>query len=94
MLEAKKRLQDGVPYLRHAIENAKKETGIVKLAIVSKNPDGSGKIFCEFDFEDFLNDVCTVAEIGAQTEEQTTAAMAKEFLDAHGLSVVSDKLGD
>ena len=91
MIAAKERLQAGVPYLRHAIQNAKKETGVVKLAIVSKNPDGSGKIFCEFDFEDFLKDVCTVAEIGEQTEKQSLAARAREFLDTHGLSVKANQ---
>ena len=91
MISAKERLQVGVPYLRHAIQNAKKETGVVKLAIVSKNPDCSGKIFCEFDFEDFLKDVCTVAEIGEQTEKQSLAARAREFLDTHGLSVKANQ---
>ena len=40
MIEAKKRLQTGIPYLRHAIEKAKKKTGVVRLAIVSKNQMG------------------------------------------------------
>jgi hypothetical protein len=92
MIEAaKQRLQKGVPYLRHAIENAKKETGVVKLAIVSKNPDGSGKIFCEFEFEDFIKDICIVAGIGEQTEKQSLAARAREFLDTHGLTIKANQ---
>ena len=35
--EAKKNLQEGLPYIRYAIEQAKK-SGDVKLAIVSKLP--------------------------------------------------------
>ena len=91
MIEAKKRLQEGIPYLRHAIQKAKKETGVVRLAIVSKNPDGSGKIFCEFELEDFIADICKVAEIGEQTEKQSLAARAREFLDTHGLTLKANQ---
>ena len=82
--EAKKNLQEGLPYLRYAIERAK-ASGEVKLAIVSKQPDGSGKIFCEFDVDDFISDICVLAEVGDQTEEQNLDAKAHEFLHSHGL---------
>ena len=38
-----------------------------------------------------MKDICTVAEIGPQTEKQSLAAKAREFLDTHGLSVKANQ---
>ena len=82
--ELKKKFCLAIPYLRKAIADAKKN-GAVKLAIVSKKPNGSGKVECEFECEEFMTDLATLVGCPTQTEDDDARAIAEKFLQEHGL---------
>lgn len=84
--QAAERLRRAIPYFRGAVNDAKSE-GMVKMGILSKNPDGSGRILMEFDCEEFFNDIATVIDAPPQTMQDDMTFKAQSFLAKHGLTV-------
>jgi hypothetical protein len=60
--QAEERLRGVLPHLKIAMHMAKLQVpnGTVKLAIVAKEPDGSGRITSTFEGEEFLRDLETL----------------------------------
>lgn len=83
--EATEALKNALPYLRYAVEQAREDGGIAKLAVASENPDGSGKLIAKFECDEFFEDIATVIGLGPQTEEQTNDAKAVELLQRIGV---------
>lgn len=84
--EAKQTLLCALPYLRHGIAEAKKE-GVPALGIISKSPDGSGRVILDFTVDEFISDLEIVLKAPPQTEEDTANAKAVQFLNEHGLTL-------
>jgi hypothetical protein len=82
--EAKSRMLSVLPYIRYAVEQAKKE-GDPKLGILAVEPGGAGQVIARFGVE-FLEDVALLLDAPPQTEEDNRNAIAQEFLDTLGLN--------
>ncbi len=88
MEEAKERLLGAIPYLRTAIKDANKE-GAAELGILAKQKDGSGRIVCSFDCNEFFDDLCKVIGAPEQTEEDDWKAKAVKFVQEFKLRIES-----
>ena len=88
--QARDSLTRALPYFRHAVEEARKK-GIVKLGILSENPDGSGKLEMKFDCDEFFEDLALVLGAPPQTEEDSINAKAMAFMQQHGLRVSGEE---
>jgi hypothetical protein len=82
--EAKNRLLIALPYMRKAVEDAKKK-GSVQIGILSIKPDGSGNIEMRFDADDFFNDIGIIIDCPEQTKKDDIRADAVKFLNKHGI---------
>lgn len=82
--KAKATLVDALDYLRHSVVLAEK-TGTPKLAVLSCNPDGSGKVIAKFDCAEFFADLATVLGVGEQTQEGKLKAQAVAFLHTNNI---------
>jgi hypothetical protein len=84
--EAKERLVSAMPYFRNAANKAKME-GEFRLAVVSTNNDGSGRVLMQFAPGDFFEDLALVLGVPAQSAEADLKADALAFLHRHGLNL-------
>lgn len=82
--DAAGRLNEALPYLRNSVAEANAE-GSARLAIVSVNPDGSGRIVCKFECTEFMADLALVIGAGEQTAEDDANAEAVKFLQRHNI---------
>jgi hypothetical protein len=82
--EARNRLLQAIPYLRFAVEEAKKD-GAVYFGILAIQADGSGNIKAKFEAEDFFKDLDIILDAPAQTEDDILNAQATTFLHRLGL---------
>lgn len=85
--EAKETLVKALPYFRSAVADARASDheGTVKLAIVHKYADGSGKVGMTFDCDEFFDDLALVLGVGPQTPEDDVKAEAAKFGQKFGL---------
>lgn len=82
--EARNRVLTALPYLRHAVQEAKAE-GLVKLGVLALQEDGSGRIVMQFDSEDFFKDLESALGAPPQTAEDDAKAQALKFTHESGL---------
>lgn len=73
-----------IPYLRYAIKNAS-ANGTIKLGILSVKEDGAGKVECQFDAGDFVEDLARVIGAPDYTKDDELSARAEEMLQTFGL---------
>jgi hypothetical protein len=85
--EAKETLVSALPYFRKAVADARTSDseGTVKMAIVHKYADGTGKVGMTFDCDEFFDDLALVLGAGPQTEEDDLKAEARKFVQKFGL---------
>lgn len=63
--EARDRLTKALPHMMEAVMRAEAEGqpgAHVSFAIVTRSPDGSGKVTCELECREFLADVATLID--------------------------------
>lgn len=86
---AKERLLQFIPYLRHSVKRIETEQkgndGKVMLGVLWVNPDGSGKIENQFDHQEFFKDLELLVSAPPQTEQDDMKAMANDFVTRLGL---------
>ncbi len=85
--EIRQKMLAVLPHLRFAIEeatNANSESAI-HIGILTKNPDGSGKVLSSFRAQEFIEDLATLLDAGPLTDDQRMDARALKFLTEFGL---------
>lgn len=85
MEQAKERMLAALPYLRHAVRQAKK-TGKVQFGILSTSEEGSGRIIAKFDADEFFDDLEVILGAPPQSTEDQLKAEALEFAQIHGIA--------
>ncbi len=74
-----------IPHFRYAIKQARKQAAPedrIRLAVMIRKPDNSGKVTASFDAEEFFDDLARVLGLPAEnTKEEDQAAKAIELLD-------------
>ena len=84
----KEKLRTALPHLRYAAKMAQEKTksGTIELAIISKNPDGTGQVGACFRADEFLDDLAAVLEITPEeAAEGELEAKAEAFMQSLGL---------
>jgi hypothetical protein len=82
--EAIKDLLEVVKYLRYSVKKASAD-GELEIGILSVKPDGSGKVESRFRANEFIEDIATVIDAPAYTEEDELEAKALELLQKMGI---------
>lgn len=85
MEEAKDRLMAVIKHLRFAASCAAEGDNRVQLGILSVKPDGAGRVVCQMDVKEFIEDIATVIGAGPQTQEDIEEAKAEQLLSRLGL---------
>lgn len=67
--EARDRVQRGLHFMRHAMNEAAKE-GRAQVGILFVRPDGTGQLVARFDAPSFFEDIAEALELGPLTDEQ------------------------
>lgn len=85
--DIRNKMLTALPHMRFAIEEALKAnpTAEIKIGILAKNPDGTGKVVSTFAATEFIEDLATLLEAGPLTDDDRADARAMKFLTDFGL---------